>query len=195
MNVDPTVIQILTWLGGGTVLAILAWFVKLPQRAWNRLVLWATFKHGKLPRRAILFAVRRADWNFGSVGNAPATQLHIMATVTNLTRDVDISIINASFRPSWTRRRPFAFRHPVAEMFNWGEVIPARTVTETTFDGFAEPRIEHEDRPITGTLTLVDQFHNRYRQRITVTPSHSVADRIEGERKKKEASEAPPAAG
>ena len=129
----------------------IAWLLKVPQKAWDKFLLWAIFKHGHKPRKAILFVVRRAEWHFGAVGPEPATQLHIDLTITNITDRFDIAIVEGWFRPTWSWRRPLV-RRSRARIHNFGEHIPARTVTETAFSGFSVPRIEHERRAIRGFL-------------------------------------------
>lgn len=188
MAIDlDSVLKLLAWVGASTILAIVAWFAKLPQKAWNRFVLWVVFRHGKLPRRAILFVVKRAEWHFASVDNKPATQLDIVTLITNLTLDYVIVFVAATFRPSWSWRRPLKLRYPLVHMHNFGEAIPAKTVAPTTIHGFGVPRIEDDNHGIVGTLTLVDQFHNTYKQRITVMPGGDVAGRVEIEKGKRHA--------
>jgi hypothetical protein len=176
---------VLTWLGSGAVLTILAWLSKLPQKLWQRFQLWVVFKHGKIPRRTLLVATRTVMWHFGASAKQPATQLYIRLTVTNITADTEVSLIEAQFRRSW-RRQVYRFGGVgVIDQNVWRDAVLAPgAVVEVAVDGFIVPRIEWKNKSFRGTLTLVDQFHNKCSIKVVVSPGADVPTGVEREQEK-----------
>ena len=171
------IIAILAWLGGGTVLGIIAWLFKIPRTVWNWFVLLIVFRHGNIPRRTLIAQLLGAQWHYGGVSGSQATQLHITLQVTNIS-DVATEIVQARFRQSWSRKW-----HPLPPPY--GQATGARFEPHTygmvVAHGFVLPRITEKPKTITGQLCLIDQFQNGHFVNVRIEPGPDVTAKAKKE--------------
>ena len=180
--------EVVKWLGSSAVLGGLAWFLKLPQKAWNRFQLWIIFRHANIPRRTMLIRVRAAEWFFGASRRLPGTQVHIQATVTNITANTTVEIIEVRFRRAWRWAKRPLVAGTIYVRVDGGTApvaIAPGAVDEVVMDAFLFPRIEWENEAIDGTLYIVDQFHKQYSVDIHLRPGGGVASQVATEKQKR----------